>query len=115
MTTPSKYCVYDIVPIPGREALQRNFTRLANPERASHYSNRRVSLNERFSIINRGYLLVPQPQTLNATRGTETMVVKLILTGANGNDGADDNKKKWTSALADSFGSEVDEHTSSNE
>ncbi|VDL76587.1 unnamed protein product [Nippostrongylus brasiliensis] len=48
---------YIIEPIAGREAIQRNFATL--PERAKGYSNRRVSLNERFSIIERGYWLKP--------------------------------------------------------
>ncbi|KAK6060314.1 hypothetical protein COOONC_02025 [Cooperia oncophora] len=48
---------YTIEPIEGRAAIQRNFVKL--PERASNYSNRHVTLNERFSIIERGYYLKP--------------------------------------------------------
>ncbi|WKY14140.1 hypothetical protein Q1695_000023 [Nippostrongylus brasiliensis] len=48
---------YIIEPIAGREAIQHNFATL--PERAKGYSNRRVSLNERFSIIECGYSLEP--------------------------------------------------------
>ncbi|PIO70292.1 hypothetical protein TELCIR_07860 [Teladorsagia circumcincta] len=48
---------YTIEPIEGRAAIQRNFVKL--PERAPNYSNRHVTLNERFSIIERGYYLKP--------------------------------------------------------
>lgn len=43
---------YTIKPLEGREFIQRNFITL--PEKASKYSNRAVSLNERFSVIERG-------------------------------------------------------------
>ncbi|VDK79376.1 unnamed protein product [Litomosoides sigmodontis] len=49
---------YTIKPLEGREFIQRNFVAL--PQKASKYSNRAVSLNERFSVIERGYLLVPE-------------------------------------------------------
>ncbi|KAE9414234.1 hypothetical protein Angca_001416, partial [Angiostrongylus cantonensis] len=48
---------YVIEPIEGRAAIQKNFVKL--PERAQNYSNRRITLNERFSIIERGYCLKP--------------------------------------------------------
>ncbi|KAJ1355541.1 hypothetical protein KIN20_012988 [Parelaphostrongylus tenuis] len=48
---------YVIEPIEGREAIQKNFVKL--PEKAQNYSNRHVTLNERFSIIERGYCLKP--------------------------------------------------------
>ncbi|VDM61841.1 unnamed protein product [Angiostrongylus costaricensis] len=48
---------YVIEPIEGRAAIQKNFIKL--PERAQNYSNRHVTLNERFSIIERGYCLKP--------------------------------------------------------
>ncbi|RCN51270.1 hypothetical protein ANCCAN_02631 [Ancylostoma caninum] len=48
---------YTIEPIQGRDAIQKNFVKL--PERAANYSNRHVTLNERFSIIERGYYLKP--------------------------------------------------------
>ncbi|KJH48125.1 hypothetical protein DICVIV_05779 [Dictyocaulus viviparus] len=48
---------YTIEPIKGRAAIQKNFVTL--PNRASNYSNRHVTLNERFSIIERGYYLKP--------------------------------------------------------
>uniref|UniRef100_A0A914V107 Uncharacterized protein n=1 Tax=Plectus sambesii TaxID=2011161 RepID=A0A914V107_9BILA len=53
---------YSMEPIKGREALQRNFVSVA--QKGESYSNRRVSLNERFSLLNRGYLLRPQLDTL---------------------------------------------------
>ncbi|KAM3722746.1 Protein tost-1 [Dirofilaria immitis] len=53
----SQYYTYTIKPLEGREFIQRNFVRL--PENAFKYSNRSVTLNERFSIIERGYILVP--------------------------------------------------------
>ncbi|CAJ0597856.1 unnamed protein product [Cylicocyclus nassatus] len=48
---------YTIEPIQGRAVIQKNFVKL--PERAGNYCNRRVTLNERFSIIERGYYLKP--------------------------------------------------------
>ncbi|PAV62799.1 hypothetical protein WR25_23429 [Diploscapter pachys] len=48
---------YEIVPVPGREHVQKNFATL--PSRAEQYSGRQLSLNERFSIIERGYVLEP--------------------------------------------------------
>ncbi|PAV68806.1 hypothetical protein WR25_20979 [Diploscapter pachys] len=48
---------YEIVPVPGREHVQKNFATL--PTRAEQYSGRQLSLNERFSIIERGYVLEP--------------------------------------------------------
>uniref|UniRef100_A0A915PXW1 Uncharacterized protein n=1 Tax=Setaria digitata TaxID=48799 RepID=A0A915PXW1_9BILA len=53
----SHYYTYTIEPLQGRQFTQRNFISL--PEKASKYSNRAVTLNERFSIIERGYVLVP--------------------------------------------------------
>ncbi|EFO22151.1 hypothetical protein LOAG_06334 [Loa loa] len=48
---------YTIKALEERQFIQRNFVTL--PEKAFKYSNRAVSLNERFSIIERGYILVP--------------------------------------------------------
>lgn len=45
---------YTIKPLEGREFIQRNFVTL--PEKAFKYSNRALSLNERFSIIERGFV-----------------------------------------------------------
>ncbi|KAL4003469.1 hypothetical protein ACH3XW_7735 [Acanthocheilonema viteae] len=50
--------IYTIKPLEGREFMQRNFVTL--PQKASKYNNRAISLNERFSIVERGYLLVPE-------------------------------------------------------
>ena len=44
---------YNIVPIEGREVIQKNFISL--PDKGDNYSGRRVSLNERFSIIGKYY------------------------------------------------------------
>uniref|UniRef100_A0A1I7X3I2 Lipoprotein n=1 Tax=Heterorhabditis bacteriophora TaxID=37862 RepID=A0A1I7X3I2_HETBA len=46
---------FNITPITGREMVQKNFIKL--PDRALSYSDRHVSLNERFSVIERGYYL----------------------------------------------------------
>ncbi|VDO59603.1 unnamed protein product [Onchocerca flexuosa] len=53
----SQCYTYTIKPLEGRQFIQRNFVKL--PENAFKYSNRSVTLNERFSIIERGYILVP--------------------------------------------------------
>uniref|UniRef100_A0A8R1Y2R4 Uncharacterized protein n=1 Tax=Onchocerca volvulus TaxID=6282 RepID=A0A8R1Y2R4_ONCVO len=53
----SQCYTYTIKPLEGRQFIQRNFVKL--PENAFKYSNRAVTLNERFSIIERGYILVP--------------------------------------------------------
>ncbi|VDN02597.1 unnamed protein product [Thelazia callipaeda] len=60
--TQQRY-TYTIEPLEGREFIQRNFATL--PQRAYKYSNRAVTLNERFSIIERGYLLVPDISSVN--------------------------------------------------
>ncbi|CAI4232313.1 unnamed protein product [Auanema sp. JU1783] len=49
---------YIIKPINDREVIQKNFVRLG--ERANNYSGRHPSLNERFSILERGYYLAPK-------------------------------------------------------
>ncbi|VDM37408.1 unnamed protein product [Toxocara canis] len=46
------YYTYKIVPIRGRESTQKTFISL--PEKTSEYENRFVTLNERFSIVERG-------------------------------------------------------------
>lgn len=43
---------YTIKPLEGRQFIQRNFVTL--PEKGFKYSNRAISLNERFSVIERG-------------------------------------------------------------
>ncbi|EJW74112.1 hypothetical protein WUBG_14984 [Wuchereria bancrofti] len=48
---------YTIKALEGRQFIQRNFVTL--PEKGFKYSNRAISLNERFSVIERGYILVP--------------------------------------------------------
>lgn len=45
---------YEIKPIEGREYLQRNFAAL--PQTASEYNDRRVTLSERFTIYEKGFL-----------------------------------------------------------
>ncbi|KAK6746399.1 hypothetical protein RB195_012480 [Necator americanus] len=65
---------YTIEPINGRAAIQKNFARL--PERAPNYSNRHVTLNERFSIIERGYYLKP----VEVTHTSESPRVSLVCT-----------------------------------
>lgn len=55
MAMPAHY-TYTIEPIEGREFIQRNFATL--PLKAAKYGNRAVSLNERFSVIERGFRLI---------------------------------------------------------
>nr|CDJ97251.1 hypothetical protein HCOI_02097300 [Haemonchus contortus] len=70
---------YTIEPIEGRAAIQRNFVKL--PERASNYSNRHVTLNERFSIIERGYYLKPK-ELATASRPPRVYVVPVSATSS---------------------------------
>lgn len=67
---------YAIEPIAGRDAIQRNFVKL--PERAANYSHRHVTLNERFSVIERGYYL--KPTELQET--SKPSKVSLVATNA---------------------------------
>ncbi|KHJ76919.1 hypothetical protein OESDEN_23461 [Oesophagostomum dentatum] len=69
---------YTIEPIEGRAAIQKNFVKL--PERAANYSNRRVTLNERFSIIERGYYLKPVelPKATNAPPRVSLVCVNAV-------------------------------------
>ncbi|WKY14541.1 hypothetical protein Q1695_000237 [Nippostrongylus brasiliensis] len=46
---------YTIEPIPGREVIQRHYPDL--PSKAEWYSNRHLTLNERFTIMERGYFI----------------------------------------------------------
>ncbi|TMS40026.1 hypothetical protein L596_006462 [Steinernema carpocapsae] len=60
---------YEIIPIPGRECLQRNFADyLKHGYRIGKekYSFRRLTLNDRFTLLHRGFTLravVPEPST----------------------------------------------------
>ncbi|VDD86794.1 unnamed protein product [Enterobius vermicularis] len=53
-----KYYCYNIVPLPGREEMRRFFWKSV-AEKNDIYNNRRVTLNERFSLIERGFKLSP--------------------------------------------------------
>ncbi|GMS91557.1 hypothetical protein PENTCL1PPCAC_13732, partial [Pristionchus entomophagus] len=51
-----------IRPLADKEAIQRNFVTL--PNRASNFSRRNLTINERFGIIERGYYLEPHPDEI---------------------------------------------------
>lgn len=44
---------YKIVPMEGRECIQRNF--IMFPEKVGQYNNRLLKLNQRFSVYERGF------------------------------------------------------------
>ncbi|KAF8357532.1 tost-1 [Pristionchus pacificus] len=76
MTTSSQECSPAVSPVPqirsfphriirplaDKEAIQRNFVTL--PNRAANFSNRNLTLNERFGIIERGYYLESHPDDI---------------------------------------------------
>ncbi|KAK0416814.1 hypothetical protein QR680_012698 [Steinernema hermaphroditum] len=62
-----------VVPIPGREVVQRNFANLlknGHQVGKEKYSFRRLSLNERFMLMYRGYVL-REAQQAEAPEGAE--------------------------------------------
>ncbi|KAK0416720.1 hypothetical protein QR680_012646 [Steinernema hermaphroditum] len=63
----------EVVPIPGREVVQRNFANLlknGHQVGKEKYSFRRLSLNERFTLMYRGYVL-REAQQAEAPEGAE--------------------------------------------
>jgi hypothetical protein len=66
--------ICEIKAIAGREAIQKNFAKLT--DRAETYAKRRVSLNERFSLIERGYALVKREPNLDGF--FQTLRVRLV-------------------------------------
>uniref|UniRef100_A0A0R3RYA1 Transposase n=1 Tax=Elaeophora elaphi TaxID=1147741 RepID=A0A0R3RYA1_9BILA len=77
----SQRYTYTIEPLEGREFIQRNFVTL--PEKAFKYSNRAVSLNERFSIIERGYILVPEAKNTKHNFQRNVRLVPCVRTVSN--------------------------------
>uniref|UniRef100_A0A914ZE34 Secreted protein n=1 Tax=Parascaris univalens TaxID=6257 RepID=A0A914ZE34_PARUN len=68
---------YEIQPIKGREWIQQHFISL--PLKAANYNNRHITLNERISIIERGYRLVP---ILHERAHTKVRNVRLPQSGS---------------------------------
>ncbi|VDO29347.1 Uncharacterized protein BM_BM9687 [Brugia malayi] len=83
---------YTIKALEGRQFIQRNFVTL--PEKGSKYSNRAISLNERFSVIERGYILVPDLKNIKRDFQKNVRLISRVPVTQ------DEQKQQKTSSIA---------------